>query len=158
MLNEILEELKDLSDGRKMLEINTYVNTTITYEHEGRKDIWQTLAETYAKKTGDCEDFALAKYSIARLAGIPEADLHLVVAFIKEKVEPHMVLRWKDVIYDNRIFQAMPVGQCELIPIYAFNADRGILLDRDWKFSDTINKPRLWREFLDRQEEVPMNE
>lgn len=62
----------------------------------GKTDYWETPVE-FLQRGGDCEDFAIAKYTAMRALGVPEERLRLAIVHDKEKNIPHALL----IVYDN---------------------------------------------------------
>lgn len=87
----------------KITEINHHVNSTVVpmtdMEIWGREEVW-----SYPNGVGDCEDYALEKQRLLRLAGIPASNLFITVARQKNG-EGHAVLTVRtsrgDFILDN---------------------------------------------------------
>ena len=75
----------------KLAEVNAYVNARVSYRDD-RGDRWQTAASTLARGTGDCEDFAIAKYQMLRALGFADEDLHLTLARDLVRNVDHAVL------------------------------------------------------------------
>ena len=71
--------------------VNSYVNRTVKYRDD-RGDSWQTAATTLARGTGDCEDFAIAKYQMLRSLGFADADLSVTLARDLVRNVDHAVL------------------------------------------------------------------
>ncbi|WP_374523713.1 transglutaminase-like cysteine peptidase [Sphingopyxis sp.] len=65
---------RDLDETAVVERINLWVNRHIAYAGDdrtySRDDFWATAAETIARGTGDCEDFAILKMQLLRAAGI----------------------------------------------------------------------------------------
>lgn len=57
----------------------------------GKSDYWATPVE-FLERGGDCEDFAIAKYTALRILGVPENRLRLAIVHDKQKNIPHAVL------------------------------------------------------------------
>lgn len=71
--------------------INLLVNSHVTYVAEpAGQDNWQSLERTAQLKTGDCEDYAIAKRELLIRNGVPADTLRLVVT--EADGVPHMVL------------------------------------------------------------------
>ena len=85
------------SDIDKVRTVNSQVNGMLTYRTD-RDEHWQTLAETLRLRTGDCEDYAIAKYEKLLARGIPESDLKIAVGYYKGK--GHAWLLYKDLVLD----------------------------------------------------------
>ncbi len=54
------------------------------YEKFGKIDFFQTYFESHVLKTGDCDDYAIMKYDLLRLLGVPEEKMMLVLGFHRE--------------------------------------------------------------------------
>jgi predicted transglutaminase-like cysteine proteinase len=90
--------------------INRAINLAITPMSDiaqwGEEDHWSAPLETFSTGHGDCEDYAIAKYVALIEAGVPAADVKLVIIRNKTLGEDHAVTavrldgRW--VILDNR--------------------------------------------------------
>jgi predicted transglutaminase-like cysteine proteinase len=98
-------------DGRARLgEINRAINLAIRPVSDlaqwGELDVWSSPLVTFATGAGDCEDYAIAKYVALRHAGIPPADLRIVIIRDTIRGEDHAVAaarldgRW--LMLDNR--------------------------------------------------------
>ncbi len=71
-------------DPLQQLErVNRLINASITYRSEGgsgaSRDHWQSFAETVKEKSGDCEDFVIAKHALLRRMGFSPDDLYVSV-------------------------------------------------------------------------------
>jgi predicted transglutaminase-like cysteine proteinase len=83
-------------DGRARLgEINRAINLAIRPMSDlaqyGEIDVWSSPLDTFATGTGDCEDYAIAKFVALRLAGVPADDLRIVVMRDTVNGEGHAV-------------------------------------------------------------------
>jgi len=148
--NELLQELntEKMSEGMKMLKINDFFNNNILYKRDG-KDHWQSLQETLTREEGDCEDFAIAKFSVSILTGIPSADLSLVYCY--EAGIPHMVLRCKDIIYNNTRLDALNCRISELVPVYQLTLNAVYTVDKYWntKRVGEAGKIQKWERIIE---------
>lgn len=63
---QLAEGLRQLAPAERCVAVNQQVNQLLAYTHDlaacGRRDCWQTPAETLASGRGDCEDYAITKY------------------------------------------------------------------------------------------------
>src|SRR5262249_39446695 len=71
-------------DGRARIgEINQDINLAIHPMSDmaqfGKPDVWSSPLATLASGSGDCEDYAIAKYVALKEIGIPEERLRIVV-------------------------------------------------------------------------------
>jgi predicted transglutaminase-like cysteine proteinase len=97
--------------GRERLdEANRAINAAISYVSDlaqhGEADRWSAPLATFATGKGDCEDYAIAKYTALAEAGFPRDKLRLVLVRDRAVDQDHAVLaahlddRW--LILDNR--------------------------------------------------------
>lgn len=120
-------------DGRERLAaVNRAVNDAIRFvsdlDQHGVQDRWSAPLATLAQRQGDCEDFAILKYAVLRAAGLPEADLKVVVVHDRWTGDVHAVLavregdRWH--VLDNRWAEPrVDVALPRLAPLFALAAD-----------------------------------
>lgn len=83
-------------DGRALLgETNRAINLAIRpvadVAQYGEDDVWSPPLATFARGSGDCEDYAIAKLAALRLAGVPASDLRIVVVRDTRAGEEHAV-------------------------------------------------------------------
>lgn len=75
-------------------QVNRYMNEVkyITDSRNwGKSDYWATPVE-FMQRGGDCEDFAIAKYTALRALGVPEERLRIAIVHDNVKNIPHAVL------------------------------------------------------------------
>ena len=78
---------------------NEFMSDELQFNQE---DFWQDTVEFLSQKKGDCEDFAIAKFSILLAMGVPMERLHL--AYVKHKTRgAHMVLLYDDYASDKML-------------------------------------------------------
>jgi len=97
---ELLIDLKDASDMKKLNVVNTWVNY-IKYKSDkkvyGTSDYWATLYEFVGKNKGDCEDYTIAKYYILKELGVDPKQMKFTYVIYKNrkgKKISHMVLSY----------------------------------------------------------------
>jgi predicted transglutaminase-like cysteine proteinase len=83
-------------DGRARLgEINRAINLAIRPMSDlaqyGQIDVWTSPLVTFAHGAGDCEDYAIAKFTALHLAGIAADDLRIVIMHDTISGEDHAV-------------------------------------------------------------------
>lgn len=89
-----LQALKGLSLDKmvervnRMMNAKRYVSDSSNY---GQNDYWATPVEFF-KKGGDCEDYAIAKYTALRALGVPESRLRIAIVQDLQKNVPHAIL------------------------------------------------------------------
>lgn len=74
--------------------VNKIVNQKryiVDSKNYGKSDYWATPVE-FLKRGGDCEDFAIAKYTALRSLGVPEERMRVAIVHDKQKNIPHAVL------------------------------------------------------------------
>jgi predicted transglutaminase-like cysteine proteinase len=90
----LLSGLEGAPRSYQLEAVNRWVNSR-TYVPDAsnwkRYDYWQNIAEFLARG-GDCEDYAIAKYSILRALGVPAKDMRLLIVDDRRKREIHAVL------------------------------------------------------------------
>ena len=97
-------------------------------------DYWETPLQLFDRRSGDCEDFAVAKYLALRAVGIPADDMRVVVVNDHARHRMHAILAVYagkrvlilDSLYDA-IVDAAVIDHYE--PIYSIN-ERGWWLHR----------------------------
>jgi predicted transglutaminase-like cysteine proteinase len=105
----LLNEARVLPLLARIHVINRRVNAAISYqsdlEHFGQEDVWASPLEAL-NGSGDCEDFALAKYALLQSSGLPRSDLRLLLVRDTKVNEDHAVLAVKTdegwLVLDNR--------------------------------------------------------
>ena len=99
-LLRVWSSLQPLVENRAEAElasiVNRAVNNSLTYESDrknyDRTDHWASITELVRTGSGDCEDFALAKYWLLRQFGVPENLMQLVVVRDIRRRNLHAVL------------------------------------------------------------------
>jgi predicted transglutaminase-like cysteine proteinase len=117
-------------------EVNRAVNLAVRYRSDAGRhgaDTWASPLATFAAGEGDCEDYAIVKYLALREAGVPAADLRLVVVLDTRSGQQHAVLaarldeRW--LVLDNRRFILLEDRDAGgYRPLVAFGQDGGPVL------------------------------
>lgn len=108
--------------------INSAVRYTSDYARHGVPDHWSAPLATLASGQGDCEDYAIAKFVALREAGVPAADLRLLLVRDLMSRQDHAVLaarhdgRW--LVMDNRWDALMePDALARFMPLFALDDD-----------------------------------
>jgi len=114
----------------------------------GVPDVWTTPLMTFATGTGDCEDYAIAKYVALSEAGIATEDLRLVIVHDRRVSEDHAVVaarvdgRW--LILDNRHMNLLTDMQVRNVtPLLALSSDGESLplasaITPSWHFTSAL--------------------
>ena len=94
-----MDSLRGQSLKKMAGRVNTLVND-VKYigdnKNWGKSDYWATPVE-FLKNGGDCEDYAIAKYTALRKLGVPEERMRVAIVHDTQKNIPHAVL----VVYTN---------------------------------------------------------
>ena len=107
-----------------MMNAKRYVSDKANY---GKTDYWATPVEFF-KNGGDCEDFAIAKYTALKALGVPENRLRITILQDLQKNIPHAVLIvYTDqgpLVLDNQIKSAKIADRIKHYkPIFSINQD-----------------------------------
>jgi len=117
-LNKMAVKVNDLLNKQR------YIGDDKNY---GATDYWATPVE-FLTKGGDCEDYAIAKYTALRALGVPEERLRIAIVQDLQKNIPHAIL----VVYtdqgplllDNQIKTAVNASRVSHYkPIFSINRD-----------------------------------
>ncbi len=123
-----LESVKGLSIKAMAVHVNNVANKKryiLDKNNWGKSDYWETPIE-FLKRGGDCEDFAIAKYTALRMLGVPEERLRVVIVHDNIKNIPHAVLvvytETGPYILDNQIKTLVSAGnKGRYRPIFSIN-------------------------------------
>ncbi len=111
--------------------VNREINLSIAYTSDvvqhGTGDVWSSAVATFTSGQGDCEDFAIAKYVTLREAGVPAADLRVLVGRVASSGGAHAVLAARQdghwLILDNRRMAMIDDAHAvDLQPLFAFDS------------------------------------
>lgn len=124
-----LSEFKDLPLDRMAISVNAMLNQvayTSDNTNYGKSDYWATPIE-FLTRGGDCEDYAIAKYTALRMLGVPEERLRIMILQDMQKNIPHAVLvvytdDGSPLILDNQIKAATRADRISHYkPIFSIN-------------------------------------
>ncbi len=161
---KLVEESRDLSDQEKLNKVNTFFNRRILYQTDmeiyKQEDYWASPLEFMGRGTGDCEDFAIAKYMTLLALGVKNENLRLAyVRFKSGNTAPiaHMVLGYyadpadEPVILDNMVTSIRPASmRTDLQPVFSFNSDGLWVGGAATSSADPTTRLSRWRDVLDR--------
>lgn len=128
----IIDEAREATGRARAGLINRAVNLAIRFARDtaqfGTADVWQSPLMTFASGSGDCEDYAIAKYVALREAGMSADDLKFVIVHDARIGEDHAVTaaridgEW--LILDNRRMLLLTDAQAsDLKPLIALGDD-----------------------------------
>ena len=110
-----------LDTGKKhfktLKQINDYINS-FPYKSDmknwGVPNYWASPKEFFAKHSGECADYAIAKYALAIEAGLSTpAGAKLELATDNESQEYHMLLIVGDAVLDNQNKEIVSVDEAK---------------------------------------------
>lgn len=101
-----------------------YINDSNLY---GKTDYWATPIE-FLKNGGDCEDYAITKYTALRMLGVPENRMRILVLQDLQKNIPHAILvvytEKGPLLLDNQIKTAIAADKVSHYkPIFSINRE-----------------------------------
>jgi len=165
---ELIVEITPLPDADKIRRTNQFFNSRIRWQQDidiwQQNDYWATPLETMARRTGDCEDFSIAKYMTLLLAGVEINKMR--ITYVKAQMggaygttfQAHMVLAYypqpsaEPLILDNMVDQIRPASRRpDLRPVFGFNS-RGLWVGGAASAATNDPGARLsrWRDVLQR--------
>ena len=168
-----IDVMRRLPDAQKLERANAFFNRRIRWVNDTvawqQNDYWATPLELMGMGMGDCEDFAIAKYTTLVLSGVDVAKLR--ITYVKARIastggqaarsQPHMILAYyasptaEPVVLDNIIPEIFSASKrTDLTPVYGFNS-LGIWVGGARTPASTEPKARLsrWRDVLRRAQE-----
>lgn len=132
LVDETATEQTMISDVNSFFNQVQWISDTL---HWGKKDYWQTPLETLIEFKGDCEDIAIAKYTLLRVMGVPDRKLSLVYSFTNGM--PHMILAYYESFDSNPyILDSLNATllrgdeRQDIVPVYEFNSTTVWLTDK----------------------------
>lgn len=96
-MQDFLQDLaafRDMPLDQMAANVNTLLNRVAYVSDQanyGKSDYWATPIE-FLTRGGDCEDYAIAKYTALRILGVPEERMRLAIVQDLQKNIPHAVL------------------------------------------------------------------
>lgn len=130
----IVDSARSRTGRARIGEINRAVNLAIRPESDlvrfRVRDVWATPLTTFAMGSGDCEDYAIAKYVALREAGVAPEDLRIVIVNNRALGQDHAVTaarvegQW--LILDNRRMLMLTDNQITgLMPLVTLDHNDG---------------------------------
>ena len=159
----MIEEAADLPDEDKLEAVNTFFNRRTLFQDDivvwQQQDYWASPLEFMGRASGDCEDYAIAKYVTLLNLGVSRDKLRLI--YVKARSGgaslAHMVLGYypspadEPMILDNLIGSIRMASQrSDLSPVFSFNADGLWVGGAARSSADPTARLSRWRDVLDR--------
>jgi predicted transglutaminase-like cysteine proteinase len=138
-LQATLMSAAEFDDEAKLGAVNQFFNRRVQSRDDtevwSQVDYWASPLEMLEKGSGDCEDFAIAKYFSLLALGMPVHKLRLV--YVRAQLggpggplQAHMVLAYyaapnaEPQILDNLITDVRPASRRpDLAPVFSFNSE-----------------------------------
>lgn len=163
----LMTEQRGQSVDQQLAAVNTFFNRRIIYELDpvvwNQNDYWATPLEFMGRATGDCEDFAIAKYMTLLELGVPNEKLRMIYVRARTagaKTEAHMVLGYYEnpsdepLILDNLVSSIRPASRRpDLTPVFSFNSQGLWVAGQSQSSADPTARLSRWREVLDRMKQ-----
>jgi predicted transglutaminase-like cysteine proteinase len=160
---KLMVDAHALPDLEKLNKVNTFFNRRILFDSDlvvwQQEDYWATPLELMGRATGDCEDFAIAKYMTLLMLGIDNQHLRLVYVRAKTGATSvaHMVLGYypqpteEPLILDNLISSVRLASQrTDLAPVFSFNSEGLWAGTATTSSADPTARLSRWRDVLER--------
>lgn len=164
---KMLDEGRKLEESERLALVNTFFNRRVLFENDvviwQQNDYWATPLETMGRGAGDCEDFAIAKYTSLLLMGVPNDKLRMI--YVRARIggagstrsEAHMVLGYysapteEPMILDNLIGNIRPAtSRTDLAPVFSFNNSGLWVAGTTAPAADPTARLSRWRDVLER--------
>jgi predicted transglutaminase-like cysteine proteinase len=125
---ELIARLQGKDLATQMKEVNREMNLhpyILDINNWGKEDYWATPFE-FLKKSGDCEDYAIAKYMALKALGVPIDDMRIVALRDLNLQLGHAVLVVyvdnQPMLLDNQIGAVVPANSIKHYqPVYSIN-------------------------------------
>lgn len=123
---------RDLDEREILSRVNRSVNHAVAYVDDdrnyGESDFWATASETIARGRGDCEDLAILKMQMLRVAGIDDDRMKLVLLRDLALGADHALLLVRSpggwLALDNMTDRLYGAGVGDMRPILSFSGAR----------------------------------
>jgi len=137
-LQSMLRAAQTQDEAAKLSAANQFFNLRLRFAPDievwGQDEHWATPLQALNAGAGDCEDYAIGKYTVLLAMGVPHTRLRLV--YVRAKLPdlatpvPHMVLAYyaipnaEPLILDNLQAAIVPASQRpDLAPVFSFNSE-----------------------------------
>jgi predicted transglutaminase-like cysteine proteinase len=164
LLQPLLASVAQADDTTRLDAVNRFFNRRIVFGDDAlvwhMEDYWASPLETLQQGSGDCEDFAIAKYFSLLAAGMPASQLRLVYVRLQlggagGPSQAHMVLAYyptaqaEPLILDNLVTEIRPASRRpDLTPVFSFNSEGLWQGNGSQRLGDPVERLSRWREVL----------
>lgn len=163
-LLEMLLQAMQADERGRLRAVNDFFNRRIAFmddiDARGLVDHWSSPVETLGRGSGDCEDYAIAKYFGLLALGLPARRLRLVyvraqLGGVGGPTQAHMVLAHyvepaaEPTILDNLVPDLLPASaRRDLTPVFSFNGEGLWEGTAGRSAGDPVVRLSRWREVL----------
>ncbi len=158
----LVTDIADLEESKKLRLVNSFFNERISFVEDidarQQRDYWATPLETLTAGSGDCEDFAIAKYFTLLTMGVSPSRLRLVYAKLTQTsqftrtVRGHMVLAYyptphsSPLVMDNsRNDVEQSDKRVDLDPVFSFSLNGQWLGTGKHKLANSVSR---WQDLV----------
>jgi predicted transglutaminase-like cysteine proteinase len=164
LLQPLLASVAQADDTTRLDTVNRFFNRRIVFGDDAlvwhMEDYWASPLETLQQGSGDCEDFAIAKYFSLLAVGMPASQLRLVYVRLQlggagGPSQAHMVLAYyataqaEPLILDTLVTEIRPASRRpDLTPVFSFNSEGLWQGNGGQRLGDPVERLSRWREVL----------
>ena len=167
--NRMLNTASATSADKQLQQVNTFFNENIRYRSDDlvwkKSDYWASPVEMMGVRSGDCEDYTIAKYLSPIQLGVANEQLRLI--YVKAQIggpqsktfQAHMVLGYYPtpdaipLILDSLVSTIEPANKRpDLKPVFSFNSE-GLWVGNQTTAADPTARLSRWRDLLARVNE-----
>lgn len=163
---DLIRQDRSKTDREKLEKVNHFFNSRVRFASDmevwGVEDYWATPIEFLCKGTGDCEDFAIAKYFTLKAMGVDDAKLRITYVKAIQYNIHHMVLTYysepeaEPLVLDNLVDSInIASKRTDLMPIFGFNGS-GLWMAKQrgqGKMAGSSSRIKLWQDLLQKMSE-----
>lgn len=163
---QLMEELRNAPVAEQLTRVNTFFNRRISYERgvttREPNQGWMTPSTFLKAGTGDCKEFAMAKYFTLQMMGVPTEHLRLmyVQAKVGGEIVPHLVLAYygnnpdDPIVLDNLILSLRPISRrIDLAAEFTFN-EEGLWSGKSGRpIDDPLTRISRWKDVVQRNQQ-----
>ncbi|GAB4062885.1 transglutaminase-like cysteine peptidase [Uliginosibacterium sediminicola] len=161
---ESVARLTGQGESERLQGINDFFNRHIQFQDDtvvwGQDDYWATPLEFLGRASGDCEDYAIAKYFSLIELGVPASRMRLI--YVRARFGgpgstvsvAHMVLGYyaqpqaDPLILDNLLAEIRPASRrTDLTPVFSFNSD-GLWMAGAEQPTAPVDRLSRWKDLL----------
>lgn len=153
---EMLQQATPQAETEKLRRVNDFFNRRIRFQDDvvvwRLPDYWASPLEFLGQGSGDCEDYAIAKFHSLIELGVERTKLRMIYvrATLGGAQVAHMVLGYyaspgaEPLVLDNLISDIRPASRRpDLAPVFSFNSE-GVFMGGASQPSSPVDRLSLW--------------